>query len=203
MYKIQIKRYIDIVVSVIILGLFTPIFLIIMFLIKMESKGPIFFMQKRVGKHMSRFYVYKFRTMTNEKREVGTKPIIGRSKDVTKFGYVLRRLKLDELPQLLNILKGEMTLVGPRPSIDSQLENMTEKEKLRYSVTPGLTGLAQVSGNIHLSWNKRYIYDLVYIENISFVNDLKIVLRTFILVFIGEGKFKDRPLKITIKNENK
>ena len=202
MYKNFFKRYIDITLAILLLVFLSPIFLIIMVLIKMDSKGPIFFMQERVGKNMSRFYVYKFRTMTNEQREVGKKPIIGRNNGVTKFGYYLRRLKLDEFPQLLNILKGEMTLVGPRPSIESQLNAMTDQERLRYSVTPGLTGLAQVSGNIHISWHKRFYYDLIYIKNISFLNDLKIILRTFVLVLIGEEKFKDKPLNITRKNEN-
>jgi lipopolysaccharide/colanic/teichoic acid biosynthesis glycosyltransferase len=124
------------------------------------------------------------------------KPVHGRASGVTKVGYYLRRFKIDELPQLYHVLIGQMSLVGPRPSIPAQLEQMTELEKNRYSVSPGLTGLAQVSGNIHLPWQERYKVDLKYIRNISVLNDLRIICRTVLLIFIGEEKFVDQPLKI-------
>ena len=201
MYKTIIKRILDILVSTITFILLLPLFMLVIILIKIDSKGPIFFIQKRVGKNLKVFEILKFRTMTVEKREVTNKPIIGKDLGVTQIGYFLRRLKIDELPQLLNVLKGDMSLVGPRPTIERQLHNMTELEKSRYSVAPGLTGLAQVSGNIHLTWKKRYIYDLEYVNNISFLNDMKILIRTFILVFVGEDKFVNKPLKLRKSNE--
>ena len=133
--------------------------------------------------------------MTNEKREVGTSPIIGRSEGVTNVGYYLRRFKIDELPQLVSVLKGDMSLIGPRPSIPSHLNQMTKIEKMRYSVSPGLSGLAQVSGNIHISWSERYQKDLEYIRNISFLNDLRIIIRTAQIIVIGEAYFVKKPLR--------
>jgi lipopolysaccharide/colanic/teichoic acid biosynthesis glycosyltransferase len=181
------KRVLDIVIALAVLTVFFPIFIIAALLIKLESKGPIFFTQVRVGRGLQDITVYKLRTMVHKKREVGDKPIIGKAPDVTYVGYVLRRFKMDEFPQLINVLIGDMTLVGPRPSIRKQLQNMSEREKERYSVRPGLTGLAQVSGNIHLSWPERYKFDLEYIDNISMMNDLRILIRTFLLIFLSIG----------------
>jgi lipopolysaccharide/colanic/teichoic acid biosynthesis glycosyltransferase len=177
-----------------ILFVLTPFLILVSILIKLDSKGPIFFRQVRVGKGLNTFNFLKFRSMTNIEREV--KPVHGRASGVTKVGYYLRRFKIDELPQLYHVLIGQMSLVGPRPSIPAQLEQMTELEKNRYSVSPGLTGLAQVSGNIHLPWQERYKVDLKYIRNISVLNDLRIICRTVLLIFIGEEKFVDQPLKI-------
>ena len=189
MYKNFLKRILDLIISVPVFILFIPILLILAILIKLESKGPVFFLQERVGQNLSRFDVYKLRTMTHEKREVGNKPIIGKAPGVTRIGHFLRRYKIDELPQVLNVLKGEMSIVGPRPSVPKQLEQMSEEEKKRYSIKPGLTGLAQVSGNIHLSWKERYAYDLTYLRRVSFLRDVKIILKTFLIIFRGEKKY--------------
>jgi lipopolysaccharide/colanic/teichoic acid biosynthesis glycosyltransferase len=132
--------------------------------------------------------------MTDEEHKVSK--TIGRADGVTRIGYYLRRFKIDELPQLVNVLIGDMSLVGPRPSIREQLEVMTEEEIKRYAVRPGMTGLAQVCGNIHLSWKDRYKYDLKYVNNVSFMNDLKILLRTILIIFKGEETFIDKPLAI-------
>ncbi|MGK7390754.1 MAG: sugar transferase [Candidatus Cyclobacteriaceae bacterium M2_1C_046] len=196
MYSHFFKRLIDVIVSGFILLLMLPFLLIIAVLVKIESPGSIFFLQNRVGKNLSLFTVYKFRTMTNEKRTVGKKPVIGKAAGVTKFGYWLRRFKIDELPQLINVLKGDMSLVGPRPSIAAQLDDMTDEQKKRYSVRPGCTGLAQVSGNIHMNWERRYKFDLNYVRNITFTNDLKILFRTIFIIIEGEEKFINKPLKI-------
>ena len=196
MYANHIKRLCDLVLSFHILIFAFPFFGLVAFAIVLDSKGPIFFFQKRVGKHLVEFTLIKFRTMTHEGRTVGVKPIIGKATGVTRVGYILRRLKIDELPQLVNVLKGDMSLVGPRPSIPEQLAKMTEAEKQRYSVRPGLTGLAQVSGNIHLPWKQRFEYDLAYVNKISFQNDVRILLRTVVLLIVGEEKFKDKPLKL-------
>jgi lipopolysaccharide/colanic/teichoic acid biosynthesis glycosyltransferase len=132
--------------------------------------------------------------MTNCTHEI--KRTIGKTDEITMVGYYLRSYKIDELPQLVNVLKGDMSLVGPRPSIHEQLLEMSEDEKRRYSVRPGMTGLAQVCGNIHLSWNERYQYDLKYVNNISLINDFKIVFRTISIIIIGEKKFVNIPLNI-------
>lgn len=166
----------------------------VMIIIKLETPGPVFFKQKRVGKDLNEFEVLKFRTMTHEKREVSK--IIGKADGVTKSGYFLRRYKIDELPQIINVLLCDMSLVGPRPSIKAQLQDMTDEEIGRYSVRPGMTGLAQVCGNIHISWKKRYEYDLKYVNNITFMNDMKIILRTILIIIKGEENFINQPLSI-------
>ena len=185
--------------ALIVLLVLFPFLLIFALLIKLESKGPVFFKQDRVGKGLKSITVFKLRTMTHKDRAVPDKPIIGKAPDVTHIGYFLRRFKIDEIPQLINVLRGDMSLVGPRPSIRKHLANMTAREKERYSVKPGLTGLAQVNGNIHLPWKERFQHDLRYVDNISFVNDLKILTRTFFLIFLGEAYFKSRPLHLSVE----
>ena len=188
------KRFLDVCISFIVILILLPILLLAVIGIKLESKGPILYKQKRVGKDFTPFQILKLRSMTNEPREVGKSPIIGKSQGVTVFGYYLRRFKIDELPQIINVLKGDLSLVGPRPSIFEQLEDMTPEEKTRYSVRPGLTGLAQVSGNIYLPWKERYKKDLNYIEHVSFKNDMIILLRTIMVIIIGERRFVNRPI---------
>lgn len=195
MYSRFLKRMIDIIVSFVLLIFLSPILIISAFLIIVSSKGSIFFHQNRVGKNLHIFKILKFRTMTNEKREVSDEPLIGKAPGVTPIGYILRRLKIDELPQLIHVLTGKMSLVGPRPSIPGQLKSMNEKQKQRYSIRPGLTGLAQVSGNIHLSWPQRYEFDLQYVNNISLFNDIRIIVRTVFLIVRGEKYYLNKPLK--------
>jgi len=189
MYKVFFKRFLDLIISFPVSLLFLPILIFLAIIIKLESKGPLFFTQNRVGKGLCTFKVLKLRTMTDETRLVGNQPVIGKAPGVTKVGYFLRRFKIDELPQVFNVLKGDMTIVGPRPSVPEQLEQMSREEKRRYSVRPGLTGLSQVSGNIHLTWKERFKYDLFYVDNISFLNDLRIILKTFLIILNGEEKF--------------
>ena len=196
MYKLFLKRLVDILVSSALLAILFPILVIAAVLVITSSKGPVFFRQNRVGQDLKMFSILKFRTMTHEKREVGDKPLIGKVAGVTPVGYVLRRLKIDELPQLIHVLMGQMSLVGPRPSVPAQLDLMNEEQKRRYSIRPGLTGLAQVSGNIHLSWPERYEFDLIYVDNISFRNDVRVLFRTALLIIRGEGYFLNKPLII-------
>lgn len=193
MYRNFFKSILDFAVAFLILLLALMPLLVIALLILLESSGPLFFKQERVGKDLKFFKVFKFRTMTHEKRTVGDAPIIGKAEGVTKVGYYLRRYKIDELPQLLNVLLGDMSLIGPRPSVPEQLHQMSEAEKQRYSVRPGLTGLAQINGNIHLSWKERFVYDLNYVENVTFWNDIKIIFRTIFIVILGEQKFLNKP----------
>lgn len=189
MYKLFLKRIFDLILSLLVSILFLPFLIILAIIIKIDSKGPVFFHQERVGKNLKLFKVLKLRTMTNKTRAVSKKPVIGKTDDVTQVGYILRRFKIDELPQVFNILKGDMSIVGPRPSVPEQLSNMTPIQKSRYNIRPGLTGLSQVSGNIHLAWTERFKYDLKYIDIMSFKVDLKIILKTFLIIFKGEERF--------------
>jgi lipopolysaccharide/colanic/teichoic acid biosynthesis glycosyltransferase len=173
-----------------------PIILVAIVFIFIDDRGPVFFVQTRVGYNLKQFHIYKLRTMTNEKHLVGDKPIIGKAEGVTRIGYVLRRFKIDELPQLFNVLRGEMSIVGPRPGVPDQLQEMSGIHKSRYSAKPGLTGLAQVSGNIHLPRMVRYNLDIKYIATMSFVNDIRILLRTILIIMVGEAFFVNKPLKL-------
>jgi undecaprenyl phosphate N,N'-diacetylbacillosamine 1-phosphate transferase len=192
MYKNFFKRLIDFLAAFFGLLLVSPIFIVSAILVKITSKGPLFFLQERLGKEGKVFKVYKFRTMTDKKREVDREILKGDA-EVTKVGYYLRRFKIDELPQILNVLKGEMSLVGPRPCMPSQLAEFNEDGKYRIKVTPGLTGLAQVNGNIFLTWEERWKYDRAYVEKLSFLLDVQIVLKTIGIVLLGEEKFLKKP----------
>ena len=200
LYRKYVKRVLDVLFSFLLLLLLFPFLIFVALLIIVTSKGPLFFTQIRVGKDLKNFRVYKFRTMTDRVHEV--KKIFGKTEDVTTVGYYLRRYKIDELPQLFNVLMGDMSLIGPRPSIPDQLSTMNREQKRRYSVRPGITGLAQVSGNIYLDWVDRFKLDLQYVDNISLFNDLKIVIRTISLIIAGEDKYLDKPLKIHPINED-
>lgn len=194
MYRNFFKVLIDFTAAFVIISLVLIPMLVIAILVLVESNGPLFFRQQRVGKDLKLFSVFKFRTMTHEKRTVGDTPIIGKADGVTKVGYFLRRYKIDELPQLLNVLLGDMSLVGPRPSVPEQLNAMSDEEKQRYSVRPGLTGLAQINGNIHLSWKERFVYDLEYVNKVTFWHDIKIIFKTIFIVILGEKKFINKPM---------
>lgn len=196
MYEALIKRVVDFTVAAFLCSALLPILLLVAIVIVIDSKGPAFFVQNRVGRNCRVFSLYKFRTMTDELREIPSAPVIGKATGVTNAGHFLRKYKLDELPQLINILKGDMSLVGPRPGVPMQLRDMTKNEKKRYSVPPGLTGLAQVSGNIHIRWKERFEFDLEYVKNISFLNDMRIIFRTALLIFVGEEYFVGKSLKI-------
>lgn len=150
------------------------------------------FRQERAGLNGKPFVVFKFRTMTDKPRKVD-REIFSGDPEVTRIGFWLRRLKLDELPQLINVLNGDMSIVGPRPGMVSQISKLDQNGRHRISVRPGLTGLAQINGNIHLSWPERWIYDKKYIENISFLLDLKIIVKTILIVILGEDKFLKKP----------
>lgn len=184
-YKKIIKRIFDFLLSLVVLILFLPIFVVIGFFIKITSSGPVFFFQRRLGEKGVEFKIFKFRTMTHVPRKVN-REIFNGDFEVTKFGAFLRRFKIDELPQIINILKGEMSFVGPRPCMPELKKSFNEDANFRLQVTPGLTGLAQVNGNIHLDWEKRWKLDRLYVENVSFFLDLKIILKTFILLVKGE-----------------
>lgn len=188
MYKQVMKPFLDKLIAIALLLLLSPIFVIVSILIKLTSSGPVFFLQKRLGKNGIVFSVYKFRTMTDKPREVNREIVKG-DMEVTSVGQVLRRLKIDELPQLINVLKGEMSFIGPRPMVAEHKQNLTEIGKVRLQVRPGLSGLAQINGNIYLSWDERWMYDSEYVKSVSFQKDLYIFLKTILIIILGEKKF--------------
>lgn len=192
MYRQFFKRFFDFIFSLTVFVIIWPILLLVSITIKLTSKGPVFFMQNRLGKHGRIFRLYKFRTMTHEKRTVNREILKGDS-EVTSIGNILRRLKIDEIPQLLNILNGDMSIVGPRPCMPDMLEKLNDTGKVRLTVSPGMTGLAQVNGNIFLDWEDRWKYDKYYAENLSLLMDIKIIIKTVLIILKGEDKFIKKP----------
>lgn len=182
MYQ-YIKRMFDFIIAIILMIIFLVPMLIIGILIKLDSKGPVFFKQERTGKYGKNFKVYKFRSMTanNDVHD------FSKQDQHTKIGNILRKLSLDELPQLINIIKGEMSFIGPRPWIPDYYENMTEYQRHRNDVLPGITGLAQIKGRNNISILAKINYDLEYVKNYSFIQDVKIFFLTIKTVLSKEG----------------
>ena len=186
---IKIKRILDFLISLIsLIVLFIP-FAIIGIIIKLESKGPVFFRQERIGKNKSRFYIYKFRSMRSDApKDMPTHLLNNAESYITKSGNFLRKTSLDELPQLINILKGEMSIVGPRPALWNQDDLIEERDKYGANdITPGLTGLAQINGRDELEIPVKAKLDGEYVKNISFIEDVKIIFLTVIKTFKREG----------------
>ena len=176
MYAKYFKRMLDFILSLIALIILSPILLIVAILVRIKLGSPIIFKQKRPVKNEKIFTLYKFRTMTDNKDENGN--LLPDSERLTKFGKFLRSTSLDELPELINIIKGDMAIVGPRPLLVKYLPYYTEKEKHRHDVRPGLTGLAQICGRNNLDWNERFEMDLKYVNSVSFKEDLIIIFKT-------------------------
>lgn len=188
--NLLVKRVIDFFGSLIGLIIILPMLIIVSLLIIITMPGPIFFTQERVGKDKRLFKILKLRTMKVDKE---AEKNLDFSKDIdrlTKIGKILRRTKIDELPQLINVLKGDMSLVGPRPTVLQQVEKYTDYQLQRLLMRPGMTGLAQVNGNISLDWEERIEYDVEYVNNFNIILDFKILLKTVAIVILGEDKFK-------------
>lgn len=179
------KRVFDVVFSGGALVVLSPVLAVTAVLVRIKLGKPVVFCQERPGKDEKIFKMYKFRTMTNTCDEEGN--LLPDEKRLTPFGRMLRKTSLDELPELFNIFKGDMSIVGPRPLLCSYLPYYTEREKKRHSVMPGLTGLAQVNGRNMLVWDERLELDVRYAENITFIGDMKIIVRTVTKVFASEG----------------
>lgn len=173
MYGKFVKRLIDIIVSGLGLIILSPVLLILCILVRVKLGSPVLFTQERPGKDEKIFKLYKFRSMTDERDENGE--LLPDEVRLTRFGKLLRSTSLDELPELLNILKGDMSLIGPRPLLVRYLPYYTEEERHRHDVRPGLTGLAQVNGRNALGWEDRFAYDLQYVKNLSFGMDIKVL----------------------------
>ena len=180
-YARYIKRIVDIIISLLVIIIFCWLYLILAILVRVKLGSPILFKQVRPGKDEKIFNLYKFRTMT-DKRDAEGKLLPDKDR-LTKFGNFLRKSSLDELPEFFNILKGDMSFIGPRPLLVEYLPYYTEREKLRHTVRPGLTGLAQVSGRNTVDWDTRFEIDAQYVENLNFLMDLKVIGLTFKTVF--------------------
>lgn len=180
MYKKYFKRIFDIVSSGIALIVLSPVLLYIAYLVKTKLGSPILFTQIRPGKGCNLFKMYKFRTMTDAKDEDGK--LLSDEERITDFGKKLRATSLDELPELINIFKGEMSVVGPRPQLVRDMVFFTDEEMQRQTAYPGLTGLAQINGRNGITWKEKFTYDLEYIENINFFEDMRIIYRTIFKV---------------------
>lgn len=181
LYKRFIKRLTDFILSLIAIIVLSPVLLIVGALVRFKLGSPILFKQERPGLNEEIFMMYKFRTMTDEKDENGN--LFPDSERLTKFGKFLRSTSLDELPELFNILKGDMSIIGPRPLLVRYLPYYREEERLRSKVRPGITGLAQVSGRNALTWDERFKTDVDYVINLSFILDVKILINTILVVF--------------------
>lgn len=185
LYERYFKRLLDVFCSLLAIFVFSPLIIILAILIRCKLGSPIFFVQKRPGKNEQIFSMYKFRTMSNKLDKHGK--LLPDNERMTKFGKILRSTSMDELPELWNILMGHMSFVGPRPLLVEYLELYNEQQKKRHLVRPGLTGLAQVNGRNAINWEKKFSYDIKYVENITFIGDLLIIFKTMINVFKREG----------------
>ena len=180
MYKLFFKRVIDIFFSLIFILLFWWLYIVVAILVKKKLGSPVLFKQKRPGLNEKIFIMYKFRTMIDKKDEKGD--LLPDKDRLTKFGKFLRSTSLDEIPELWNVLKGEMSLVGPRPLLVQYLSKYTKEENKRHNVKPGITGWAQINGRNNTTWSDRFKNDVYYVENFSFLLDMKIIIQTFLKV---------------------
>ena len=185
MYKKYGKRPMDFIMALIALIILSSILLILAVLVRVKLGSPVIFKQNRPGLHEKIFKMYKFRTMTDARDEQGN--LLPDEKRLTKFGMMLRKTSLDELPELWNILIGDMSFVGPRPLLAEYLPLYNEEQKRRHEVRPGLSGLAQINGRNTINWEEKFNLDVVYIDNISFIGDWKIIFLTIKKVFVKEG----------------
>jgi len=184
-YKRYIKRPQDFLCALVALIVLSPLIIVLVILVQIKMGSPILFSQDRPGKDGKIFKLYKFRSMTNQRDENGE--LLADELRLTKFGKFLRSTSLDELPALINILKGDMAVVGPRPLLVRYLERYDKHQARRHEVRPGLTGLAQISGRNALSWEDRFNLDVEYVDNISFLGDWKIIFKTVATVLKREG----------------
>lgn len=206
-YKLLIKRGFDILLSTIAIFSLTPIIVILWIYLTFANKGAgAFFYQKRPGKNEKIFKIYKFKSMTDERDDKGS--LLPDKERLTKVGRFIRKTSLDELPQLWNVLKGDMSLIGPRPLLPEYLPYYTETERLRHSVRPGITGWAQINGRNNLDWDKRLEFDVYYVKNLSFILDLKIFTKTILNIIkkkdvvVALDPKVNIPLHIKRRNDN-
>jgi lipopolysaccharide/colanic/teichoic acid biosynthesis glycosyltransferase len=184
-YKSFFKRPIDFILSLMAIIVLSPVFIILAIIVRLKLGNPVLFKQERPGLNEKIFVIYKFRTMTDDKDEKAE--FMSDAVRLTKFGKMLRSTSLDELPELFNIMKGNMSLIGPRPLLVQYLPLYSENQKRRHEVKPGLTGLAQVNGRNAISWEDKFNLDVKYVDNINFLGDCRIIFLTFKSIFLREG----------------
>lgn len=182
-----IKRFTDILISLTLLIVTSPILLITMVAIKLDSKGPVFFVAKRTGYKGEIFNMYKFRGMVDNALKIGPELTQANDPRITRVGKFLRRTSIDELPQVINVLKGEMSLVGPRPEIPSITEKYSPEQKVVFNFIPGITGISQINGRQMLSPEQRVKMEVDYYENTNFMRDLVVLIKTIKVVFTNQG----------------
>lgn len=185
MYKTYIKRFLDFIIALIGLVIILPLFILVIVGLFFANQGQPFFFQLRPGKNGQLFKIIKFKTMNDKKDSEGN--LLPDAQRLTKIGQIVRKTSLDELPQLINVLKGEMSLIGPRPLLPEYLPLYNESQRRRHEVKPGITGWAQVNGRNAISWIQKFEYDVWYVDNLSFLLDFKILFLTIKKVFISEG----------------
>lgn len=188
-YKKFGKRFLDLLLSTLALVILSPVLLAVAILVRIRLGSPVLFHQERPGRNEKIFTLCKFRTMTDKRDEKGN--LLPDADRLTKFGKLLRATSLDELPELFNIWKGDMSIIGPRPLLVSYLPWYTEEERLRHTVRPGLTGLAQISGRNFLDWDSRLSKDVEYVKNLSFAMDIKVLVKTVTVVFSRDEVAED------------
>ena len=184
--RCKLKRFFDIGMSLIVLLILSPLLVALTILVRLKLGTPVFFIQQRPGRHGEPFNLYKFRTM-NEERDPSSRELLPDAKRLTDFGNFLRSSSLDELPELLNVLKGDMSLVGPRPLLMEYLNRYTPEQARRHEVLPGITGWAQVNGRNAITWEEKFRLDVWYVDNWSFGLDVKIIAMTVWKIFKQEG----------------
>lgn len=185
MYKSFLKPFFDFIIAAVVLIMLLPIIIILIIIIAIANRGTPFFFQARPGKKGKIFYIVKFKTM-NDKKDAGGK-LLPDVKRTTKIGAFVRKFSLDELPQLINVIKGDMSLIGPRPLLPEYLDLYNSHQIRRHEIKPGITGWAQVNGRNAISWEQKFILDVDYVENLSFSLDIKIVFRTILKVVKSEN----------------
>ena len=198
------KRLMDLILSSLLIMMLSPFFLLISFFIVIDSKGGVFFLQERIGLNRKRFKIIKFRTMVKNAEALGSGVFVNRNDSrITKIGFFLRKFSLDELPQIVNVIKGDMSFVGPRPPVvfhPYPIDDYPSDYLNRFSVKPGITGLAQISGRTNITWEERFSFDLEYVKNYSFVLDVHIIFLTVLRVL---GSNEVYPTEKYIKNNHK
>jgi len=194
MYRFFFKRILDLITAIVVLILTLPITIVVYLILFKQNNGKVFFFQERPGRHQKAFNIIKFKTMTDAKDSEGK--LLPDNQRITKAGKVIRKLSIDELPQLLNVLKGDMSLVGPRPLLFKYMPLYSVEQLRRHEVRPGITGWAQVNGRNSIAWTKKFEFDVYYVDKLSFLLDIKILWFTFLKVIKTEGvnQTEDRPM---------
>ncbi|NGX84758.1 sugar transferase [Aequorivita sp. KMM 9714] len=195
MYRAIFKRILDFIISFCLIFLLSPFLILTSIILIFQNKGTPIFLQTRPGKNQKAFKIIKFKTMTDQRNEQGE--MLPDHQRITSLGKIIRKLSIDELPQLINVLKGEMSLVGPRPLLFKYIPLFSEEQLRRHEVRPGITGWAQVNGRNSISWTKKFQLDVEYVDNLSLALDLKILYQTVLKVIKKEGinQQEDRPMQ--------